>query len=167
MADFIQTATTKTAIRKLAEPIADVTAFENIVTGVISTNPFGCVTYNAKGVNHPPVERTKQAYNARILYQDTDANGVAVITIRAGTVAAFTAVANHVIADAEVSSALGGTPVRDLDKETYSTTLKCHASNGELYFVDITRGQVRLSSFSDDEIQSRVETWADTLPELI
>ncbi len=108
MADFTTSTTTKSAIRNLAEPLADVTAFDNLVQGVIASNPFQCVTYNAKGVNHAPVERSGEAYTARIVYQDSDAITVGLITIRAGTIAAFTAVANHILADATIATALGG-----------------------------------------------------------
>jgi len=166
MADFTTSTTTKSAIRNLTEPLADVTAFDNLVQGVIATNPFQCVTYNAKGVNHAPVERSREAYTARIVYQDTDANVIGTITIRAPTIAAFTAVANHILADAAVATAMGGTAARDSDTEKYSATLKCHDQNGEIYFVDFARDLVRLSSFSDDAIKSKVETWADTVAAL-
>ena len=117
-------------------------------------------------MNHAPVERSREAYTARIIYQNNDAEIVGLITIRAASIAAFTAVANHILADAAVATALGGTAVRDSDSEKYTTTLKCHDQNGEIYFVDFSRSQVRLSSFSDDAIKSKVETWADTVAAL-
>ena len=40
MADFTTSNTTKSAVRKLAAPLADVTAFDNLVQGVITNNPF-------------------------------------------------------------------------------------------------------------------------------
>ena len=166
MADFTTSNTTKSAVRKLAEPLADVTAFDNIVQGVITNNPFQCVSYNASGVNHPPVERSKQGYTARVLYQDTDAKVVAIISARAPTIAAFTSVANQIVADTQMATALGGTPVRDLDNEKYAATLRCHDANGEIYYVNFSRDQVTLTSFSDEAIKSRVETWADTITAL-
>jgi len=166
MADFTTSNTTKSAVRKIAAPLADVTAFDNLVQGVITNNPFQCVSYNAQGVNHPPVERSKQGYTARIIYQDADAKVIALITIRAPTIAAFTSVANQIVASAPIATALGGTPARDSDNEKYAATLKCHDANGEIYFVNFSRDQVTLTSFSDDAIRSRVETWADTVPAL-
>lgn len=166
MADFTTSNTTKSAVRKLAAPLADVTAFDNLVQGVITSNPFQCVAYNAQGVNHSPVERSKQGYTARIIYQDSDAKTVAVITARASTIAGFTSVANRLLADTEIATALGGTPSRDLANEKYAAALKCHDANGELYFVNFSRDQVTLTSFSDEAIRSKVETWADTVPAL-
>jgi hypothetical protein len=163
MADFTTKTTTKSAVRKIAEPLADVTAFDNIVQGVITNNPFQCVTYNAQGVTHPPVEKNRQGYTARIVYQDEDATTVAVITIRASTISGFTSAANLIMSETQVATTLGGTPIRDLDNEKYATTLKCHDVNGEIYFVNLSREQVSLTSYSDEAIRSRVETWADTV----
>jgi hypothetical protein len=166
MADFTTSSTTKSAVRKLAEPLADVTAFDNIVQGVIMNNPFQCTTYNAGGADHPGVERSKQGYTARIVYQDNDAKSVAIITVRAPTIAAFTSVANLLVANTEIATALGGTAVRDLNNEKYAASVKCHDANGEIYFVNFSRDQVTLTSFSDEAIRSRIETWADTVTAL-
>jgi len=166
MADFTTSNTTKSAVRKLATPLADVTAFDNLVQGVITNNPFQCVAYNAQGVNHDPVEQSKQGYTARVIYQDTDAKTIAVITTRAPTIASFTSVANHIVADTVAATAIGGTPIRDLAHEKYAASLKCHDANGEIYFVNFSRDQVTLTSFSDEAIRSRVETWADTVAAL-
>ncbi|HEX3001293.1 MAG TPA: hypothetical protein VHN82_02830 [Methanoregula sp.] len=166
MADFTTSSTTKSAVRKLAEPLADVTAFDNIVQGVITNNPFQCTTYNAGGADHPGVERSKQGYTARIVYQDNDAKSVAIITVRAPTIAAFTSVANLLMGNTEIATALGGTAVRDYPNEKYAASVKCHDANGEIYFVNFSRDQVTLNSFSDEAIRSRVETWADTVTAL-
>jgi hypothetical protein len=166
MADFETKSTTKSAVRTLAAPLADVTAFDNIVQGVITNNPFGCTTYNMGGADHPPVERSKQGYTSRILYQDGMAKTVAIVTVRAPTIAAFTAAANHIAGNTQLATDLGGTPVRDTANEKFATTLRCHDPNGEIYFVNFSRDLVTLTSFSDDAIQSKVETWADTVPAL-
>ncbi len=114
-------------------------------------------------MNHPPVEAGKAGYTARVVYQDALAKTIAVITIRAPTIASFTSVANHIVADTTIATAFGGTPVRDLANEKYAASLKCHDANGEIYFVNFSREQVTLTSYSDEAIRSRVETWADTV----
>ena len=70
MADFVQKTTVKTAVRNLANPIADVSAFNTIVASVITGNPFGCVAYTVSGTSHPGVEKSKENYVAKIVYQD-------------------------------------------------------------------------------------------------
>ena len=76
MSDFVQSSETKRAVRKLTNPIADVAAFNAIVQSVITQNPFGCVAYMTAGETHPAVEKTREAYTVRLLYQDADANTV-------------------------------------------------------------------------------------------
>jgi hypothetical protein len=166
MADFTTSNTTKSAVRKLAAPLADVTAFDNLVQGVITNNPFQCVVYNAGGSEHPAVERSKQGYTARVIYKDANEKTIALITIRAPTIAAFTNATNLIASNNAIAIALGGTQSRDLDNERYAATLRCHDPNGEIYFVNFSRDQVTLTSFSDEGIRSKVETWADTVAAL-
>lgn len=102
----------------------------------------------------------------RVIYQDANAKTVALITIRAPTIASFTNTANQIVANTQLATALGGTPVRDSANEKFAATLRCHDANGEIYFVTFSREQVTLTSFSDEAIRSRVETWADTVAAL-
>ncbi len=67
---------------------------------------------------------------------------------------------------AALAAAHGGTPVRNSAHETYSATLRCRDPNGELYFVTISRDRVSITSYSDDGIRTKVETWADTVAAL-
>jgi hypothetical protein len=166
MADFVQKTVVKTAIRKLAAPIADVAAFNTIVQSVINGNPFACVAYENAGVNHAPVEKTKEAYVAKVLYQDSDAKTVGNDSAKFNTIAGFNAGAAALLGNADLAAAHGGTAVRDLDNETYSATLKCRDANGELYFVTFARTTMSITSYSDDAIRTKIETWADTVAAL-
>lgn len=166
MADFIQKTTVKTAVRELASPIEDVATFNTIVQSVITSNPFGCVAYTVSGVSHPAVEKTKENYVAKIVYQDGLAKTVGTNAGKFNTIAGFNAGAAALLASAPLTAAYGGTPVRDPASETYSATLKCRDPNGELYNVTLSRNRVSLTSYSDDAVRTKVETWADTVPEL-
>ena len=166
MADFVQKTTVKTAVRMLANPIADVAAFNTIVASVIADNPFGCVTYTASGVTHDPVEKSKENYVAKIVYQDALAKSIGTGSHKFGSIAGFNAGAAALLASAPIATAHGGTAVRDTGSETYSATLKCCDPNGEIYMVTFSRDRVNLTSYSDDAIRTRVETWADTVPAL-
>ena len=166
MADFIQSNVTKSAVRELAEPIADVAAFNTIVQSVITSNPFACVAYMTAGLNHDPVEKTREGYTVKIIYQDTEAKTVGNLSDRFTTIAGFTAGAAAILADTALATAHGGTAIRDLDNETYSATLRCHDANGELYMVNFSRDRVSITSYSDEAIRTRVETWADTVAAL-
>ncbi len=166
MADFVQKSTVKSAVRQLASPIADVTAFNTIVQSVITTNPFACTAYETAGVSHQPVEKSKEAYVVKIVYQDSEAKSVGSHSDKFSTIAGFNAGATAMLGDAALTAAHGGTPVRDAGNETYSATLKCHDANGEIYMVTFGRNSVSLTSYSDDAIRTKLETWADTVAAL-
>ena len=166
MGDFVQKTTVKTAVRTLANPIADVSAFDTIVQSVITGNPFGCVAYTVSGVTHQPVEKSKENYVAKVVYQDALAKSVGKESGTYDSIAGFNAGAAAILADTAITTAHGGTPVRDPASETYSATLKCRDPNGENYMVTINRDRVNLTSYSDDAIRTKVETWADTVAAL-
>jgi hypothetical protein len=166
MADFVQNTNVKSAVRKLASPIADVAAFNLIVQSVITDNPFACVAYITAGTSHPPVEKTRESYTAKIVYEDTNAKSVGTASDRYNTIAGFNAGIAATLAAAAITTAHTGTAVRQPDNETYAATLRCHDVNGEIYMVNFSRDQVTLTSYSDDAIRTQVDTWADTIPAL-
>jgi hypothetical protein len=166
MADFVQKTVVKSAVRKLAAPIADVAAFNTIVQSVVTDNPFACTAYESAGVNHAPVEKTKENYVAKVVYQDIDAKTVGTDSSKFNTIAGFNAGATALLGNTALATAHGGTPVRDTPNETYSATLKCHDAAGEIYMVTFSRDTVSITSYSDDAIRTRVETWADTVAAL-
>ncbi len=166
MGDFVEKTVTKTAVRELASPIEDVTSFNGIIQSVITNNPFSCVPYIQAGVNHAGVEKSRENYTARIVYEDTNAKQVGEIQIHAPTSTAFDEIAAIILGIATIAPKMGGTAHRDTENESYSATLKCHDPNGELFNVVLARESVRLNSYSDDQIRNKVETWADGVPAL-
>ena len=166
MADFVQSNETKNAVRNLAAPISDVTTFDGIVQSVITTNPFECVDYMTAGTNHPGVEKTREAYTVRVVYQDTEAATAGLGTHRFNSVAGYTAGAAALMAATDLTAAHAGTPAHDPADDSFTTTVRCHDANGELYNVTFSRNRVTVTSYSDDAILAKVETWADTVPEL-
>jgi hypothetical protein len=166
MADFTQSTNVKSAVRKLAEPIGDISAFNAMIQSVILNNPFGCVSYMSSGASHPPVEKIRETYTARIVYQDEDANTVGRAADTYNSVTGFAAGIAAILANVPNSTAHGGTPVHTADGDSYSATLRCHDPSGEMFYVNFTRQQVTISSYEDDGIRTRIETWADGVPAL-
>jgi hypothetical protein len=161
MADYVQKTNVKSAVRKLANPIADIGAFNTIVQTIITTNPFGCVSYMSSGTNHQPVEKSKEVYSAKFVYQDGDAKSIGSNSESYNSITGYTAGIAAVLANTANNTAHGGSPVHDAANDTFSVTLKCHDPNGELYFVNLSRKQVTISSYEDDAIRTRIETWSD------
>jgi hypothetical protein len=166
MADFTQNTNVKSAVRKLANPIADIGAFNTIVQSVILNNSFGCVSYMSSGVNHPPVEKARESYTAKFVYQDAEATRIGSSSENYNSIAGYNAGIAAVLANAANSAAHGGSAIRNAEADNFSATLRCHDPNGELYNVNFSRQQVTISSYEDDSVRTRIETWADGVPAL-
>ena len=84
MADFVQTINTKTAVRELTAPIADVNTFNAIVQAVLDDNPFGCTcVHPERRAAGPGDEEPRGLFSARVVYQDNEAATVGYVTARA------------------------------------------------------------------------------------
>lgn len=166
MADFVLKSDTKTAIRQLATPIGSVADFDAIVSNVINTNPWGCTAYEVAGVAQQPVARSRESYVAKIIYENVDGKTVGSVSAKTSTLAGFNAANTQILGDSALQTAMGGTAIRDTEHESYSVAIKCHDPNGEVYYVTISRNSVRVSSYTDEGIRTKVETWADGVPDL-
>ena len=166
MADFIQTTNTKSAVRDLTVPFANISTFNALVQGIIDTNPFGCTAYVEGGVTLDPVVRSRERYDAKLVYENLEADKVGDVSVKVASSTAFGAAAAQVMADTALATVIGGTPSRNFAKDAFSCKLKCHDPSGETYFVTLSRTKVRVSSYADDAIQDTVETWADGMPVL-
>jgi hypothetical protein len=166
MADFIEIAVTKTAIRELTSPIADATAFKAIIDAVIQDNPWGCTDYVESNMTVPGIFRNRQAYSQRVLYQDSDGGRAGTVTVKGATIEGTDAATAEIFGDAVVANALVGEPVREAAPATFSCKLRCHDPSGEVYFVTFSRDAVRITSYQDDAILEKVDAWADAVPAL-
>jgi hypothetical protein len=166
MANFVQKSITKTATRVLASPIANVAAFAEVVDDIVENNPFGCTADESGGAPMPAVEKTREAYTARVVYENGEAQTVETVSARCPTIAAYTANVATVLANAALATAMGGTAAHSADDDTFSAAVRCHDANGELYTVTIGREMVSVSSYSADAILAAVEAWADSVPAL-
>jgi hypothetical protein len=166
MTDFVQTNETKRSVRTLTTPIEDIATFNTIIGNLIANNPLGCVSYMSAGVSHPGIEKTKEAYTVRMIYQDTEANVVGTGTHRFESLAGYNSGVTALLADNALSAAHNGTPAHDSENDTFSATIKCSDANGEIYSLLLARDKVTLSSYEDESIRTKVETWADSVPEL-
>ena len=141
MANFVQSGVVKTAVRELAAPIATVAAFTEVVDDVITNNPFGCTAYHLGTENHAAVEKTREAYTGRVIYENGEAETVGQVTRPCPTVAAYTANVATVLANAALATAMGGTAAHATDADSFSATVRCHDANGEVYTVSLGRGR--------------------------
>ena len=163
MADFVQKAAVKSAVRTLTAPIADLATFTTLVQDILDDNPWGCTSYISAGVTIDAVVRGSESYTGNVVYEDAQAKTVGRITVRAPTAAGFTANISTIQATGSLSTAMGGSPSHDSSEDGFSVALKCHDSNGELYTVTLKRDSITVGSYEADTIRTTLETWADTV----
>ena len=166
MAYFRTKPGTKSAVRILAEPFPDITVFDGVVRSLIFQNPLGCTSYMSTKRHHPPVEKVREMYTAKFVYENTVGkqvgygldmyssvegyqNGIAAVISNMANIAAHAGKIRHL-------------PGADL----FAVTLKCHDPNDELFFLNLARDRFTLSSYTDDSIRKRVERWTDGVPAL-
>ena len=113
MGDFVQSTNVKTAVRALASPIADVTAFNTIVQSVITGNPFACVAYTSGSASHEPVEKTRETYVAKFVYRTSTQRSGASGRTSFDSVAGYNAGIPVLEAVAALNTAHNGTPAHD------------------------------------------------------
>ena len=163
MADFTQKSVTKSAERKLATPIDTVANFLALVQDVIDNNPWACTSYTSSGATVAGVVRGTEYYSGKIVYENTEAKTVGQISVKAPTSAAFSTDVTTILAATAINTAMSGTPSHDSSEDSFSCTLKCHATNDELYSVTFKRDSVVISNYEADSILTTIETWADTV----
>jgi hypothetical protein len=166
MAAFKQQMAAKSAVRLFANTLPDVKAFATIVQSLILNNPLGCVSYISAGVNHPPVEKVREMYTAKFVYETANQKRVGSGSETYNTIDGYHAGIAAVISNMANIAAHSGKARHVPGADLFSVTLKCHDPKGELYFLSVTRDRITLSSYNDDQIRSRVETWADGVPGL-
>ena len=59
--------------------------------------------------------------------------------------------ATALMAAADLTTAHAGTPAHDPADDSFSTTVRCHDANGELYNVTFSRDRVTVQSYSELE----------------
>ena len=107
MADFVQKTANKTAVRDLAVPIADISAFDTLVESVIDDNPFGCVGYTGSdGVAVPAVVRNREHYTAKVDFIDGEGKRIGTASLQSPSIATFNANAAEVLANTALATAM-------------------------------------------------------------
>ena len=166
MAKFRQKKGTNSAVRTLKRPVPDISAFESIIQSLTLKNPLGCTSYMSGKKNHPPVERVREMYTAKFVYEDKKRKRVGTGSETYNTIDGYHTGIASVISNMANIASHGGKPRHTSSADLFSVTLKCNDPKAGLHFLSIARDRLTLSSYSDEGIQKRVEKWADGVPAL-
>ena len=152
---------TKSAVRILKQPLPDITAFDAVVQSLVLKNPLGCMSYRSAKKHHPPVEKVREMYTAKFVYLNAIGKQIGIGLDMYNSIEGYQYGIAAVISNMANIAAHGGkvrhVPAADL----FSVILKCNDPKAGLFFLSIARDRVTISSYSDDAIRARVETWAD------
>jgi hypothetical protein len=117
--------------------------------------------------NHPPLEIVREMYTAKFVYLDTKGKRIGTGLDMYNSVEGYeTGIAAVISNMANIASHRG--KVKHIPSaDHFSVLLKCHDSEGELYFLSLARDRLTLSSYTDDRIRKNIEKWTDDMPALV
>jgi hypothetical protein len=166
MPDFRVRPGTKRAYRRLKTPIVDITAFDEIVRSLIHKNPLGCTPWYSRQKYHPPVGKLREMYTAKFEYRNGTQKRIGTSIEMYDSVEGYeTGIAAVISNMANIASHRG--KVRHIKQaDLFSVMLRCHDGSGEVYYLNIARNRITLSSYADERIRERVEKWTGSVPAL-
>lgn len=166
MTQFRRKAGSKSAYRTLRTPISSCAAFAALVRSLIRENPLGCLPYRTEGGSYPAIRIVREMYTARFLYLAPEGkrvgSGSEVYNSEEGYETGIAAVISNM---ANIASHRGKVK-HCAASDRYAVLLRCHDAGSELYFISMARDRLTVSSYIDDEILRKVESWADSVPAL-
>lgn len=166
MTEFKVKPGTKRSYRRLKTPIADIAAFNTLVRSLVFNNPLGCTSYNAHLRTYPPIQKVREMYTAKFEYRNEKGKRIGTTIEMYDSVEGYETGISAVIANVANREAHRGKVKRLPAADLFSVMLKCHDPGGDLYYLNIARDRITLTSYSDDAIRERVEAWAGSVPEL-
>jgi hypothetical protein len=166
MAHFNQKPGTKSAFHSLKKPLPDITAFDTIIRSLVMENPLGCISYRTRRTHHPPLEKVREMYTAKFVYEDPGGKRTGAGQEMYNSVEGYQYGISAVITNMANITAHRGKVRHIPDADLFSVILKCHDPGGELYFLSIARDRVTVASYTDDTIRRKVERWTDGVPVL-
>lgn len=161
MADFVEKITVKSSMRRLTAPLESMTVFQNLITDIITNNPWGCVDYVSNGATIDGCLKGTERYSGKVVYENALAKTVGQISVTANTSAGFNTDISTILRTAALNTAMGGTPSHYSSEDGFSVQIKCNHPSGEKYTVTVKRDSITVSSYEADAIVTAIETWAD------
>ena len=166
MADFLETAVTKSAIRTLRNRYPNIAGLKTLVDGVISSNPWACIPYTKSGATYAAVNITKETYTGIVNYQDAMGKVVGKVTVVAPNLTGFDSAVANILGNTTLETLMGGDAIHNALLDRASIAVQGCWADGDVFNVTFTRDVVRISAYSDDAIVAALETWADAIPAL-
>jgi hypothetical protein len=152
---------TRSAVHVLKEPLPDITAFTAVVGSLVLQNPLGCTSYQSAKKTHPPVERLRERYTAKFVYEDVKHKQIGGSSEVYDSVGGYQDGIHAILSNMANIAAHRGRARHLPAADHFSVILKCHDPGGELFFLSLARDRITVASYTDDGIRRKVEAWTD------
>lgn len=152
---------TKSAVRILDQPFADIGSFNAVVRELILKNPLGCTSYWTLKKHRPPVEKVRERYTAKFVYEDEEKKQAGSSSEVYNSVEGYEAGIHAVMANIANTAAHRGRIRHIPGSDHYSVILMCHDAGGEIFFLSLARDRITVASYTDDAIRKNVAQWSD------
>ena len=162
--DFTPTSIVKSAKRTFTAPITTAATFDAAVAALkADDNPLGATAYQTAGETINGVTTASEYYKATIEYVNPLGDTLGTIVIDAPTRDAYDDIIAEILATTAITQAYAAdaTATRNTAKDSWNVRLKIHDPTGEIYYLNFTRKDLKISSYEADAILTKVDTWAD------
>ena len=167
--NFTTTSVVKSAARKFTVPITNPATFDATIAALkAEDNPLGTTAYQTAGESIPGVATANESYKATIAYLNPLGEVLGAIVVDAPTRSTYDAITAKILADTVLTAAFAADAIADRDatKDAWSVRLRIHDPTGEIYYLNFTRKDLKISSYENDAILTKVDTWADGVTSL-
>jgi hypothetical protein len=118
------------------------------------------------GRNHPPIEKVREQYTAKFVYEDTKGKQIGSGLDRYASPEGYRYGIAAVISNMANVAAHGGRARHDPASDLFSVSLQCHDPDAGLFSLNLSRERITISSFRDVTVLDRIRNWADGVPVL-
>ena len=145
------------AKRELTEPIADLAAFENVVSSLMNDETIGLTKKETGSIS----------YTAKITYFDAAGDEAGKLSLTAPSKTAYEDGISLFTGTeaAETIGGVGASASEDEDKALWNTRISC-AIGDDTFNVSINRDSITISGYAKPETLEAIESWADTVDAL-
>jgi hypothetical protein len=156
----------RSAVHRMKHTISTINVFETVVRSLVVDNSLKCRSYRSVRKSHKPVEKVREMYTAKFVYEDAKGKRVGTGSETYNSVQGYRRGIAAVISNMANIASHGGNPRHTLAADMFAVTLRCNDPEHGLYFVSLARNRITVSSYGDDAVLARVGMWADTVPAL-
>jgi hypothetical protein len=148
----------------MKHPFSTINTFETVIRSIVTENSLGCQSYRSVRKSHKPVEKVREMYTAKFVYEDEKGKRVGTGSETYNSIRGYHKGLSAVRSNMANIAAHGGDPRHVPEADLFAVTLQCNDPDHGLYFLSLARDRITVSSYGDDAILAHVGKWVDREP---